>query len=99
MVNCIILGRAEAFASKRGLVDSLADGLGIGLGFTISLFALGGIREILGSGTLFGLPIMWGSFEPFKFMLQPPGAFVSLGVMLAFINWISARLEARSRRS
>ena len=99
VVNCIILGRAEAFASKNGLADSVADGLGIGLGFTISLFVLGGVREILGNGTFCGLQVMWESFAPFKFMVRAPGAFVSLGVMLALINWISARLEARSRRS
>jgi electron transport complex protein RnfE len=98
VVNCIILGRAEAFASKNGLADSLADGLGIGLGFTISLFILGSIREVLGNGTWLGMDVMWASFEPFTFMVRAPGAFVTLGCLLAFINWISARLEARSRR-
>ena len=99
VVNCIILGRAEAFAGKNGPLPSMADGLGIGLGFTISLFCLGGVREILGAGTFLGMHILWESFEPFKFMVQAPGAFVSLGCMLALINWISARLEARARRS
>lgn len=99
VVNCIILGRAEAFASKKGLLDSFADGLGIGLGFTISLFVLGAVREILGSGSFLGATIMWEGFEPFKFILQPPGAFVALGCMLAFINWVSARLEKRKLRS
>jgi electron transport complex protein RnfE len=98
VVNCIILGRAEAFASKNGLADSLADGLGIGLGFTISLFILGSIREVLGNGTWLGMDVMWAAFEPFTFMVRAPGAFVTLGCLLAFINWISARLEARSRR-
>jgi electron transport complex protein RnfE len=98
VVNCIILGRAEAFASKNGIVDSLADGLGIGLGFTISLFILGSVREILGNGTWLGMDLMWASFEPFTFMVRAPGAFVTLGCLLALINWISARLEARSRR-
>ncbi len=99
VVNCIILGRAEAFAGKNGPLPSMADGLGIGLGFTISLFCLGGVREILGAGTFLGMHVFWESFEPFKFMVQAPGAFVSLGCMLALINWISARLEARARRS
>ena len=91
VVNCIILGRAEAFASKNNPIMSLADGLGIGLGFTISLFILGLIREFLGAGTLLDIPVMWASFEPFSFMLKPPGAFVALGILLAFMNLISQR--------
>ena len=94
VVNCIILGRAEAFASKNSPLASLADGLGIGLGFTISLFVLGCIRELLGSGTLLEIPVMWSSFEPFTFMLKPPGAFVALGVLLAAMNLIS-QVQAR----
>ena len=94
VVNCIILGRAEAFASKNGPIASLADGLGIGLGFTISLFVLGCIRELLGSGTLLEIPVMWSSFEPFTFMLKPPGAFVALGILLAAMNLIS-QVQAR----
>jgi electron transport complex protein RnfE len=96
VVNCIILGRAEAFASRNNPLLSLADGLGIGLGFTISLFVLGSIRELLGSGTLLyidsshpGFHVMWPGFEPFTFMLKPPGAFVALGILLAFMNLIS----------
>jgi len=89
VVNCIILGRAEAFASKHGPVLSLADGLGIGLGFTLSLFVLGCIRELLGSGSILGIYVMWSSFEPFAFMLKPPGAFVALGILLALMNLIS----------
>jgi len=89
VVNCIILGRAEAFASKNNPIMSLADGLGIGLGFTISLFILGLIREFLGAGTLLDIPVMWASFEPFSFMLKPPGAFVALGILLAFMNLIT----------
>jgi electron transport complex protein RnfE len=94
VVNCIILGRAEAFASKNGPVLSLADGLGIGLGFTISLFVLGCIRELLGAGTLLEVPVMWEGFSPFAFMLKPPGAFVALGILLAFMNLIS-QIQAR----
>jgi electron transport complex protein RnfE len=89
VVNCIILGRAEAFASRNNPLMSLADGLGIGLGFSISLFVLGCIREVLGSGTILGVFIMWPGFEPFTFMLKPPGAFVALGILLAFMNLIS----------
>jgi len=95
VVNCIILGRAEAFASKNTPLASLADGLGIGLGFTISLFILGLIRELLGAGTLLDIPVMWASFEPFTFMLKPPGAFVALGILLGFMNLISQRQAQR----
>jgi len=89
VVNCIILGRAEAFASKHGPLPSLADGLGIGFGFTVSLFVLGCIRELLGSGTILGFSIMWEGFEPVTFMLKPPGAFVALGILLGLMNLIS----------
>lgn len=99
VVNCIILGRAEAFAGKNGVAASAADGLGVGLGFTISLFVLGAVREIIGNGTLLGLHVLGASYEPFTFMVRAPGAFVSLGVMLALINWISARLDARGRKA
>ena len=89
VVNCIILGRAEAFASKRPVVNSIADGLGIGLGFTISLTVLGGIREVLGNGTLFGHALFGPDFAPFAFMVKPPGAFVCLGLLLGVMNIIS----------
>jgi len=89
VVNCIILGRAEAFASRNGIIASALDGLGIGLGFTISLTVLGGIREILGQGTLFGIDVMWSSFRPFTFMIEAPGAFISLGVLLGIMNAVS----------
>jgi electron transport complex protein RnfE len=89
VVNCIILGRAEAFASRRGVIASALDGLGIGIGFTISLTVLGAIREILGQGTIFGTWIMWSSFRPFTFMVEAPGAFVSLGILLAIMNSFS----------
>lgn len=94
VVNCIILGRAEAFASKNPIIHSFADGLGIGLGFTLSLTVLGSIREILGAGTIFGTSIMWSSFEPLKFMVKAPGAFVCLGFLLGFMNLISRKRHA-----
>lgn len=103
VVNCIILGRAEAFAGKRGPIESLADGLGIGLGFTISLFALGALREILGSGTLtiyqglLTFNVMGEAYQPFKFMVAAPGAFVGLGVMLAGITLIGLMLDKKRR--
>jgi len=86
VVNCIVLGRAEAFASKNGLLPSMADGLGIGIGFTLSLAALGAIREIFGTGTFFGASVFGPSFQPFTFMIQAPGAFVCLGLMLCIMN-------------
>jgi electron transport complex protein RnfE len=94
VVNCIILGRAEAFASRNGIFASALDGLGIGLGFTISLTVLGAIREVLGQGTLFGIDVMWASFRPFTFMIEAPGAFVSLGILLAIMNAISGSSRA-----
>ena len=89
VVNCIILGRAEAFASRNGVAASALDGLGIGLGFTLSLTLLGALREILGQGTLFGADIMWASFRPFTFMVEAPGAFLSLGILLGIMNAVS----------
>ena len=94
VVNCIILGRAEAFAAKNPIILSLADGLGIGLGFTISLTVLGGIREILGNGTIFGASVMWSSFEPLSFIVKAPGAFVCLGLLLGLMNIISRKRPA-----
>jgi electron transport complex protein RnfE len=94
VVNCIILGRAEAFASKNPIIYSVADGLGIGLGFTISLTILGGIREIIGNGTFWGLSVMWSTFEPLRFMVKAPGAFVALGFLLGFMNLISRKRPA-----
>lgn len=96
VVNCIVLGRAEAFASKNGPLPSIADGLGIGMGFTLSLAALGAVRELLGNGTLTiwgGTPIfeMAEGFLPFRFMLEAPGAFVGLGLMLCLMNLIGKK--------
>lgn len=88
VVNCIILGRAEAFAYKNGVMLSLADGLGMGIGFTIALGALGAVREVLGSGTFLGLQIFGPSFQPFTFMVEAPGAFVSLGLLLCLMNLV-----------
>jgi electron transport complex protein RnfE len=86
VVNCIILGRAEAFASRNPILLSLADGLGMGLGFTLALVILGSVREILGSGTIFGVPIFASGFEPAVIMLLPPGAFLALGLLLGLMN-------------
>jgi electron transport complex protein RnfE len=86
VVNCILLGRAEAFAYKNGIVASIADGFGIGIGFTISLVVLGALREVFGNGTFFGISVFGPSFQPFTFMIEAPGAFVCLGLMLCLMN-------------
>ncbi len=89
VVNCIILGRAEAFASKNPVLSSLADGLGMGIGFTLSLIVLGSIREILGAGAIFGVSLFGEGYLPFLVMVLPPGAFISLGLLLGLMNRIS----------
>ncbi len=86
VVNCLILGRAEAFASKRGVLHSVGDGLGMGLGFTLALFVLGAVREIFGSGTLFGLTLFGADYPSFLLMILPPGAFIALGLLLGGMN-------------
>jgi len=86
VVNCILLGRAEAFASKHSIWPSLADGLGMGIGFTVSLVILAAIREIFGNGTFWNVRVMPVSFEPFAFLVTAPGAFVCLGLMLCIMN-------------
>ena len=101
VVNCIILGRAEAFASKNNVGRSLLDGLGIGIGFTLALSVLGGLRELVGTGglTIFSqaglkaqlIPLAEGQEYLFRFMVEPPGAFVCLGGMLMLMNILSER--------
>jgi electron transport complex protein RnfE len=95
VVNCIVLGRAEAFASKNGVFRSLLDALGIGIGFTLSLMALAAVRELLGTGmlTIWVTPIqIFGpSFQPFSFMVEAPGAFMALGLMLCLMNLVGKK--------
>ena len=95
VVNCIVLGRAEAFASKNGVFRSLLDGLGIGLGFTLSLMALAAVRELLGTGMLTfwvtPIQIFSPSYQPFTFMIEAPGAFVALGLMLCLMNLVGKK--------
>ena len=88
VVNCIILGRAEAFASKNNVIKSAVDGIGMGLGFTGALFIIGTIREILGAGTFFGIPLFGQGFQPVTIMILPPGAFITLGLVVMVINII-----------
>jgi len=89
VVNCIILGRQEAFTSKNPLLPSIADTLGMGIGFTLALVILGSIREIFGSGSIFGFQILGDYFHPWVIMILPPGAFLTLGVLIGFINKFS----------
>ncbi|WP_195937716.1 electron transport complex subunit RsxE [Romboutsia sp. 1001713B170131_170501_G6] len=91
VVNCLILARAESFASKNSPVESAIDGLGMGLGFSIALTVLGTIREILGNGSIFGMSIFGASFEPILLFILPPGAFLTLGFLLAGFNKIRSK--------
>lgn len=86
VVNCIILGRAESYASKNGVILSIFDGIGIGIGFTIGLTAIGIVRELLGNGTLFGKQIMPASYEPISIFILAPGAFLVLSLLCALMN-------------
>jgi electron transport complex protein RnfE len=91
VVNCIILGRAEAFSSRNPLWRSVLDALGMGIGFTFAILCLGVVRELLGSGTLLGFPVMGPSFEPWVVMVLPGGAFFVLGGWLLLFNWVRER--------
>ena len=95
VVNCIILGRAEAFANKNTVGKSALDGLGMGLGFTCSLCIIAAVREILGAGTFAGIPLFGESFQPVSIMILPPGAFLTLGVLLAVINVIGGKIKKK----
>lgn len=86
VVNCMILGRSEGFASKNSLVRSFVDGIAVGIGFTLALVILGGVRELLGSGSLFNINVLGDSYMPLIVMILPPGAFIALGVIIAFFN-------------
>jgi len=94
VVNCLILGRAESYASKNSVVPSIFDAVGMGIGFTIALTVLGMVRELLGSGSLFGATIFGGSFEPALIMILPPGAFLALGFLIGLVNFISKKRTA-----
>lgn len=93
VVNCIILARAESFASKNSLLPSIIDGLGMGAGFTVALLLLGSIREILGSGSWFGIPVVSEGFSPAVIMILPPGGFITLGLVLGLLNKLIGKTE------
>ena len=91
VVNCIILARAEAFAFKNGIIPSIVDGLGMGLGYTIALVVLGSIREIFGAGTFLGKSLFGASFQPAGILVAPPGAFIVLGLLIGIFNVVRRR--------
>ena len=96
VVNCIILGRAEAYASKNPPLLSAMDGLGMGLGFTVSLFAIGFIRELLGAGTVFGAQVMPAAYKPVAIFLKAPGAFLVLAVLVIILNALKVKNRANA---
>lgn len=91
VVNCIVLGRAESFASKNGVIASLFDGIGSGLGFTLSLTVLGMVREILGNGTFFGLRVTPEAYSPALIFILAPGAFITIAFIKAFLNYLELK--------
>jgi len=98
VVNCAILGRAEAFASKNTPMDSLVDALAMGLGFTFALVLLGGIRELLGQGELFGFEVFGAAYPDVLMFILPPGAFIALGFILAGVNIINSHMHKRKEK-
>ena len=95
VVNCIILGRAEAYANKNGPLLSIMDGIGMGLGFTVALTLAGAVREILGSGTCFGLRILPEAVEPMGIFVQPPGAFLVIALFIIILNAVGIKTRQR----
>ncbi len=91
VVNCIIMGRIEAFASKNPVAPSVADAVGMGAAFTVSLMIMGGVREILGNGTILGYPLLGSGYHPMLVMVLPPGAFITFGILMAVFNSVKDR--------
>ncbi|NYB74072.1 electron transport complex subunit E [Sedimentibacter hydroxybenzoicus DSM 7310] len=94
VVNCLILGRAESFASKNGLMPSVLDGVGMGLGFTFAITVLSIIRELIGNGTIFGFQILGEWYQPVLIFVQPPGAFIALGLLIGLVNFLTRKKKA-----
>ena len=95
VVNCIILARAEAFASKNGVLASAVDGVGMGLGFTLAITLIGAIRELIGNGSIFGLDLFGASYQPMLLIILPAGGFLVFGLLLGIINVIMNRMEKK----
>ncbi|MGI6214969.1 MAG: electron transport complex subunit RsxE [Christensenellales bacterium] len=98
VVNCIILARAEAYASKNDVLHSAVDGIGMGLGFTLSITLIGIIRELFGAGTIFGVQVLGTGFEPMLLLVLAPGGFIVYGLLLGIINAISARSSSKKSK-
>jgi electron transport complex protein RnfE len=99
VVNCLILGRSEAFASKNKPIHAVADGLGMGVGFTAALFFIGVMREVLGSGTLFGVDLFAEGFQTWTVMVLPSGGFFAMAIWLLVVNWIRQRQEEAEKQT
>jgi len=99
VVNCLILGRQESFASKNPVSASLADAIGMAGGFTLALSMIGGVREILGNGSLLGYPLFGDNFEPWVIMILPPGGFFTLGALIFTFSWYKQRVENKKSDS
>ena len=99
VVNCIILGRAEAFASKNSVGASFFDGLGMGIGFTLALCIISSFREIIGNGTWLGLDLFGGGYDPALIMIMAPGGFLTYGLVLAGMNWILSKRAAKKQEA
>ncbi|MBQ7624347.1 MAG: electron transport complex subunit E [Clostridia bacterium] len=97
VVNCIILARAEAFASKNGVIASFFDGVGMGLGFTFALCLLAFFRELIGCGTVYGIPVFGSGYEPVTVIVQTPGGFLCLGILIAAFKVVSDKIKGRKR--
>jgi len=98
VANCMILGRQEAFASRNSVSLAVADALGMAGGFLFALFSLGSVREILGEGKFFGIPLFGTEFEPWVIMILPPGGFLTLGLLLLFFSWVKERRARLAER-
>ncbi len=94
VVNCIILARAEAFAFSNGILDSTIDGLGMGVGYLVAMVLLSSVREVIGNGTILGLRILPEAYEPMMIMVQPPGSFIALGLLIGLVNYLSRKKKA-----
>ena len=99
VVNCLILGRSEAFASKNKPFHAVVDGLGMGVGFTAALFFIGVMREVLGSGTLFGVDLFADGFQTWTVMVLPSGGFFAMAIWLLLVNWIRQRQEEAEKQA
>lgn len=95
VVNCIIIARAEAYAYKNGVMASLFDGIGMGIGFTLALTLLASIRELFGAGSFAGVKLFGDGFQAIAYLVTPPGGFITLGLLLGLINWLSIKKQKK----